>query len=112
MLILNADPQSSHPTSTRNSQSPFLKALPVFFSEAMVARIKSFSPSAGKPASVMQCWRHLGIPIEAIAPTTPVSREDLCLAHNAEYVDGVLSLRIANGFGIGREKLRGRFPIK
>jgi len=73
-------------------------ALTVFFSPLMQAEAGSYSPSAGKPAQVLESWRKLGIPMDVCAPT-PVTREQLLLAHSAEFVDGILEGRLSNGFG-------------
>jgi acetoin utilization deacetylase AcuC-like enzyme len=61
----------------------------------------SFSPSAGKPALVMEDW----LSNEKIAPHIkvesfePVTREMLYQAHDRSYVDGVLDGKCDNGFG-------------
>lgn len=73
-------------------------ALTVFFSPLMQAEAGSYSPSAGKPAQVLESWRKLSIPMDVCAPT-PVTREQLLLAHSAEFVDGILEGRLSNGFG-------------
>jgi acetoin utilization deacetylase AcuC-like enzyme len=75
-----------------------IPALPVFYTPRMVADSGSFSPSASKPAQVVESWRALGIPLEVLLPK-PVSAEQLCLAHDKEFVHGVLAGRIPNGFG-------------
>jgi len=80
------------------SSPPAVERLPVFFSSAMVADSESFSPSAAKPAAVVESWRGLNIPITVIEPL-PVSRGDLIRVHEPAYVDGVLSGRVMNGFG-------------
>jgi acetoin utilization deacetylase AcuC-like enzyme len=72
--------------------------LPVFFSQDMVARSGSYSPSAEKPSQVVDDLALRGLPIERIAPTAATFAE-LCLAHDPTYVDGVLSCRRPNGFG-------------
>jgi len=73
-------------------------AVTVFFSPLMQAEAGSYSPSAGKPAQVLESWRKLGIPMDVCAPT-PVTREQLLLAHSADFVDGILEGRLSNGFG-------------
>jgi len=78
--------------------TPRLSALPVYYTPAMVADAHSYSPSAAKPARVLDSWRRLGVPLEVCAPAA-VTRSQLHRAHAAAYVDGVLSLRIENGFG-------------
>jgi acetoin utilization deacetylase AcuC-like enzyme len=73
-------------------------AIPVFFTEKMVASVTSFSPSAGKPRDVVKSWQRLSIPLKVMEPV-PVSREQLYLGHDKAYVDGVLGCQIPNGFG-------------
>ncbi len=74
------------------------KHIPVFYSPKMVAHFDSFSPSAGKPASVVEAWLALGLPIELKEPV-PVTTTQLKLAHSANYVNKILSCEIKNGFG-------------
>jgi acetoin utilization deacetylase AcuC-like enzyme len=75
-----------------------LQNIPVFYSASMLAESGSFSPSAGKPAHVLAAWREAGLPI-SVRPIAPASEIDLCLAHDAAYVRGVLNGSIPNGFG-------------
>jgi len=56
----------------------------------------SISPSAGKPAKAVKEWQKL-VNVE-LMPVTPVTIEDLCLVHDENFVKGVLSCEIANGF--------------
>jgi len=70
----------------------------VVYAECMVADAQSFSPSARKPRDVVASWRRRFPSIEVIAPT-PTTLDQLCLAHDPDYVRGVLALRLANGFG-------------
>ncbi len=58
----------------------------------------SFSPSAGKPAQVVEAWKELGIEL-ALSPVRPVTREQLYQVHDAEYVNGLLDCTVRNGFG-------------
>ena len=78
--------------------APLLATLPVCYDEKMVAEVTSYSPSAGKPKAAVASWQQLGVPLEIQAPV-PVHRDALCLAHEAAYVDGVLSGSLRNGFG-------------
>jgi acetoin utilization deacetylase AcuC-like enzyme len=78
--------------------APLLTKVPVFYSEAMTAATKSFSPSAAKPRLVLESWKKLPVPINVIEPS-PVGRDDLLRAHDPAFVDGVLSGIIPNGFG-------------
>ncbi|MGB0132846.1 hypothetical protein [Dokdonella sp.] len=70
----------------------------VIYSERIVADAQSFSPSARKPREVMASWRRR-FPILDVVEAVPVTIEELALAHDPDYVKGVLSLRRANGFG-------------
>jgi acetoin utilization deacetylase AcuC-like enzyme len=70
----------------------------VVYSERMVADAQSFSPSARKPREVMVSWRRRFPLLEVVEPE-PVTVEQLCLAHDPDYVRGVLSSRAPNGFG-------------
>lgn len=82
----------------------------VFYSPKMVADSGSFSPSASKPEWVVQAWREAGLPIELVEPG-PVSREQLALAHERAYVDGVLDGRLANGFGNRSQAVAASLPF-
>ena len=57
----------------------------------------SFSPSAGKPALVLESWKRLGIPFDEQS-FEPLSFEELALAHDRGYVEEVLSCTRANGY--------------
>jgi acetoin utilization deacetylase AcuC-like enzyme len=75
-----------------------LSEISVFFSSTMVADSESFSPSASKPAAMVESWLKLGVPI-AVREPQPATREDLIRAHDPAYVDGILTGRLKNGFG-------------
>lgn len=78
---------------------PPLRELPVFFCEEMVvADANSFSPSAAKPAAVVRDWQARGFAID-LRPASPATREQLALAHDRAFIDGVLDGRRSNGFG-------------
>lgn len=71
----------------------------VFYSsEQNVFQNESFSPSASKPALALDSWKKLRISF-SIENVKPVPREKLYQIHNQKYVDGVLDLKIKNGFG-------------
>lgn len=82
---------------TRSKPVP-LQDIPVFFTPPMVADSQSFSPSAAKPAAVLDSWRSLNIPLSITEPP-PVSRDDLARAHDPGYVDAILCGDRRNGFG-------------
>jgi acetoin utilization deacetylase AcuC-like enzyme len=75
-----------------------LAALPLFYTDRMVADSRSFSPSAAKPRAVVASWSRLGVPLVVKEPA-PVTHAQLCLAHDTQYVAGVLAGRLPNGFG-------------
>jgi acetoin utilization deacetylase AcuC-like enzyme len=77
--------------------SGLLGAIPVFFSPQMQAVAVSLSPSAHKPLAALESWRQLQIPLQVIRPA-PVSTADIQRAHDRNYVDGILSCSIENGF--------------
>lgn len=89
--------------------TPRLAVLPVFFTPLMVADSHSYSPSAAKPARVLESWKRLSIPMELRAPV-PATREQLHRAHDAAFVDGVLSLRRDNGFGNRNAQVAASLP--
>lgn len=72
--------------------------LKVFYdARQSVANNDSVSPSAGKPALVVEEWKKKGYDF-ALAPVEPVTRADFYLAHHQDYIDGVLDLKRGNGF--------------
>lgn len=75
-----------------------MQSIPVFYTERMVADARSYSPSAGKPRAALASWRALGIPLDVREPP-PLSVDDLTLAHDRAFVEGVLAGRLPNGFG-------------
>lgn len=75
-----------------------LNSIPVFFDLRMVADSESFSPSAAKPAKVVDSWARLGLPLD-VRPVRPVTTEELCLAHEPQMVREILACRRENGFG-------------
>jgi acetoin utilization deacetylase AcuC-like enzyme len=75
-----------------------LEAIPVFYTEKMVADSESYSPSAAKPKAVVAAWQEMGGPISLNAPE-PVTVKQLELAHEREYVMEVLTCSTENGFG-------------
>ena len=74
-----------------------IERVPVFYTPKTVANFSSFSPSTGKLARVVGAWQRLGLPIEIIEPEQ-VTAEQLKLVHSPDYVDGVMSCTVKNGF--------------
>jgi acetoin utilization deacetylase AcuC-like enzyme len=69
----------------------------VYYSQEMIATIKSLSPSAHKPGEVVRSWLDKFSNLEIIKPD-PVSIDQLSLVHDREFVEGVLSCQLKNGF--------------
>jgi acetoin utilization deacetylase AcuC-like enzyme len=55
-------------------------------------------------------WRELGLPIRLVAPD-PVAEVDLALAHDRDFVRGVLAGTRANGFGTTSLEVAGSLPF-
>lgn len=75
--------------------------IPVFYrQEQSCADNKSFSPSAGKPALVMEDWLNHPVISKHIVEIAfaPATDKELCSAHDPAYVEGVLSCEMPNGF--------------
>lgn len=74
----------------------------VFYRPEQTAAIRNSagSPSAGKPALAVADWLRRGlVSPEQVHSFEPVGVDDLKRVHDADFVDGVLSLELANGFG-------------
>lgn len=75
-----------------------MNALTVFYTPHMVAESLSMSPSASKPALVVEAWRRAGLPLLVLDPP-PVTVDDLARVHDPAFVIDVLAGRRSNGFG-------------
>lgn len=75
-----------------------MQTIEVVYSPAMVAPAQGSSPSAAKPTVVVQAWQSEFPGISLTAPV-PVTVAEICRAHDADYVEGVLALVLPNGFG-------------
>lgn len=75
---------------------------PIFYDpNQSVAGLATYSPSAGKPARFIELADYRGSQAGIRHPIhsfEPVTKEDLDLVHNPEYVDGVFNGTISNGF--------------
>jgi len=72
--------------------------IPVFYSIHLVAKVESFSPSAGKPAILAQELRSTMLPIRLVPPHQ-VELLDLERVHQPAYVKSIMDGHLANGFG-------------
>lgn len=75
-----------------------MSLMPVVYGEQMVAPSKSYSPSSFKPRLLLEYLRNRGYLLKIRRPVA-MSVDDLCLAHDRKYVEGVLNCSISNGFG-------------
>ncbi|MCL4744600.1 MAG: hypothetical protein KJZ83_04205 [Burkholderiaceae bacterium] len=89
------NPFESHPAS---GVHPGRFAIPVFFRRESVGPRQHFSPSAHKPAQVVEDWERAGLPIRIVSHE-PVGRANLHRAHDARFVDEVFAGTEPNGFG-------------
>lgn len=71
--------------------------IPVFFCKEMQANSGGFSPSASKPAKALASWQSLPISMQVLKPE-PVTQVDFERAHEADFVKGILSCELPNGF--------------
>lgn len=73
--------------------------VPVFYDPRQsAARNESLSPSAQKPARVVEDWKATGFPLE-FRGFQPLAPGEIARAHDPDYVRGVLACEISNGFG-------------
>jgi len=71
----------------------------VFYSpQQSVKKSNRHSPSASKPKLLVEAWQAVGFPIEIVEPK-PCTKSQIALAHSTDYVRGVMSQKIPNGFG-------------
>ena len=85
-------------------------SIPVFYDSRMACEPPGFSPSPAKPRKAVESWRQLGLPIR-IEPVRPLTREEIAVAHDRGFVDGVLDLRVANGHGTCSPDLAATLPF-
>jgi len=76
-----------------------MKTIKIFYREEQtVTENESFSPSAGKPAQVLESFLKLDLPIK-VRSFKALTESQISLAHDPKYVRDVLSLKESNGFG-------------
>lgn len=93
----------------RMQTSPNVPRLPVFYRDEMTARAQSYSPSAEKPRQVLRDWLRRELPLDVRAPSAATVGE-LSLAHAPDFVRGVLSCRLPNGFGNKSPEVAASLP--
>lgn len=94
---------------SRQATRQRLQKIPIFFCNAMQAKVEGISPSAHKPLAAVESWTALGIPM-AITEPTPATREDFKRAHAPEFVDAILECRAVNGFGTRAADVAASLP--
>jgi acetoin utilization deacetylase AcuC-like enzyme len=77
-----------------------MNTINVFFKPQMQKENKSFSPSASKPALVVQDWKALFNEKISIVSFDKFNQKDFYHIHDKNYVDGIFNGNINNGFGI------------
>lgn len=78
----------------------------VYFSPQMVGPEQSRSPSAHKPAAVVDSWLKLIPDLRVMAPP-PVDLDDISLAHDRDWAADVLTGQADNGFGNRSREIAG-----
>lgn len=68
------------------------------------------SPSAAKPAQVVEHWELLHDDIISVQGFAPVSVEELCTVHRPAYVRGIFAGDIPSGFGTIDERVTRTLP--
>lgn len=82
----------------------------VFYDRRMsVHENDSFSPSAGKPELLFKAWKKSGVPFSS-SSFKPLTRAQISVAHDAKYVEGVLTGDVPNGFGNHSNKIAASLP--
>ena len=74
-----------------------LAGIPVFFCKEMQADSGGFSPSSSKPEKALASWKYLPVSMQVIKPE-PVTQADFERAHDSDFVKGILSCELPNGF--------------
>lgn len=84
----------------------------VFYTEQQTCNAAvGYSPSAAKPALVIKHWLAAGLITENdITQFTPIGPNEISLAHDPVYVNGVLDCRIENGFGNTSQEVAESLP--
>lgn len=98
-------------TNTKAPQSlPTGYTVKVFYDERQTVGFnESFSPSASKPAKVVKSWQCLGIPFE-LCSFAPLTVDEMSLAHDRGYVEGVLACTEPNGFANFNPEVAAALP--
>lgn len=72
----------------------------VYYSDYMIGKNNSFSPSSSKPALVIKDWKEKFAYDFLQMNFFPIAKEELYLCHDKKYVDGIFNGTVENGFGL------------
>lgn len=86
-----------------------MKSIPVMYTPKQNAPAQGGSPSAEKPKHVVKSWLAQNLPVD-VREFAPATMEDLCNAHEVDYVRDVLALKESNGFGTYSEDVAKALP--
>lgn len=86
-----------------------MRTIPVFYDPKMNAEVSSYSPSASKPGKVVNDWLSCGLPVRLL-PVERAETFEIGLAHDGDYVTGVLEGSINNGFGTTDKAVADSLP--
>ena len=76
-----------------------MEKLAVFYNPSQTVRDNnSFSPSAGKPEHIVKLFSK-NPRVRVIEDWKPLTREEICIAHDPDFVGDILDLKRPNGFG-------------
>jgi len=81
----------------------------VYYTPQMVGPEQTASPSAHKPAAVVESWLKLVPDLRVIAPR-PVDLDDIALAHDRDWALDVLIGQADNGFGNRSREIAATLP--
>ena len=76
-----------------------MEKLAVFYNPIQTVRDNdSFSPSAGKPEHVVNLFSK-NPKVRIFQEWKPLTRDEICIAHDRDFVNNILDLKSSNGFG-------------
>lgn len=86
-----------------------IDSIKVFYDNRMVADSGGYSPSALKPAEVVNDWGGSGLPVD-VCGVSPASAENISSAHDPTMVRRILAGDLDNGHGNRDLTVAGTFP--
>lgn len=86
-----------------------MRSIPIFYRPEMVADSGGYSPSPGKARWFVD--RCSNMPVTIVSPR-PADHSQIALAHHNDYVDGVMTCQLDNGFGNARPDVAAALPFQ